>query len=442
MSSLKSMVQSHGLFQGYAYGYPHKTAYRALTPPKALADAWANEDQQSLFLYIHIPYCEMRCGFCNLFTTTGATDQTTHRYLDALERQAEAVRHSVLSDNATLSRIAVGGGTPTVLDMAGLERLLGILQTFGERSPSLPFGIEMSPATAEPEKLHWLRDVAGVTRASLGVQSFVEAETRTLGRPQKRAEVETALAAMQAAAFPVRNVDLIYGIVGQTRASWLESLSAALAWQPEEVFLYPLYVRPLTGLGRKGRAPADDRDDLYRTGRDYLLEHGYRQISMRLFRSSQHPGDAGPHYCCQEDGMVGLGAGARSYTRQLHYSSEWAVGRTGISAILADYCDRTDEQFRHADYGCLVNLEEQKRRYVIKSLLRSEGLDIQAYQTQFQSEALEDFPCLHELFETQAAESLPNQIRPTQLGLEWSDVVGPWLYSDTIKTRMSAFELS
>src|SRR5690606_1186432 len=107
------------------------------------------------------------------------------------------------------------GGTPTLLPLPHLERLFDIARSFTGTLPPTA-SVEMSPQTAEPEKLRWLRREAGVTRASLGVQSFNEAETRALGRPQRPAQVEAALAAMTAAEFPVRNVDLIYGMTGQT----------------------------------------------------------------------------------------------------------------------------------------------------------------------------------------------------------------------------------
>jgi oxygen-independent coproporphyrinogen-3 oxidase len=440
MTSLRQRVEGGGLFQGYAYGYPHKTAYRPLRPEVPLAEAWRAEDKNALFLYLHVPFCEMRCGFCNLFTTTGAGETVIHRYLDALERQGEVVR-GALGDGVGVARIALGGGTPSVLGIAELERVWRVLKMFSDDTSGVPLAVEMSPQTSEADKLSWLRE-AGVKRASLGVQSFLDAETRALGRLQRREEVEAALQRMTDAGFPVRNVDLIYGIAGQTRATWIASLDAALAWQPEEIFLYPLYVRPLTGLERKGMRPADEREELYRAGRDHLLAHGYRQVSMRLFRAAHHePGDQGVHYCCQEDGMVGLGAGARSYTRALHYSSEWAVGRGTVRAILEDYSARDARAFARADYGCHLDEAEQKRRYVIKSLLRIDGLDEDAYRARFGAEAMEDFPCLEELVEEGAARVEGSCVIPTALGLEWSDVIGPWLYSDAVQAGMREFEL-
>lgn len=436
-TSIRRRVEADGLFQGYAYSYPHKTAYHRFDPPLPLREIWSEENRSAMFLYVHIPFCGMRCGFCNLFTTTGGVRELEGRYLDALDRQVDAAR--TILHEASFARVAIGGGTPTMLTLQSLRRLFGIIGRF-PRPAGTPLAIEMSPETVCEEKMSLLAEL-GTTRASLGVQSFVENETRALGRPQHRGDVLHALSLMRAAGFPVINIDLIYGVEGQTPESWRFSLESLEEFAPEEVYLYPLYVRPLTGLGRKERAASSEQAVLYRQGRDHLLARGYRQISMRLFRAARYAVADGPVYCCQEDGMLGLGAGARSYTRRVHYSSEWAVGRDSVRGILDDFLQRDVSAFSHADYGCTLSDDEQRRRYVIKSLLRSDGLDANAYQAWFGGDVREDFPQLQELLAENAAEWDGRFLRPTALGLEWSDVIGPWLYSEEITQCMRRFEL-
>src|SRR5262249_31945120 len=156
------------------------------------------------------------------------------------------------------------------------------------------------------------------------------------------------------------------------------------------------------------------------------------QISMRMFSRSRPDQDAavGPVYCCQEDGMIGLGCGARSYTRDLHYSSEYAVGARGVRAILADYVSRPPEAFDAADYGCRLRREEPRRRYVLQSLLQAEGLSRPAYRGRFGTEAMEDLPELAELEPCGLAAVIEDRLCLTEAGMERSDVIGPWLYSD------------
>jgi oxygen-independent coproporphyrinogen III oxidase len=426
-------------YQAYVYAYPHKTAYRMLDCPVPLSESWAEERCDALFLYMHIPFCEMRCGFCNLFTTVNPKGDLESLYLDTLERQARRVRAAL--GTARFVRFAIGGGTPTYLKPVDLHRLFDIAENiFGANSHAIPVSVETSPKTADAARLGVLRE-RGVDRISIGVQSFFEQEAAAAGRPQTTAAVEAALEQIRALGFPTLNIDLIYGIGGQTVESWLESLRAALRYQPEELYLYPLYVRPLTGLGRQGRLWDDIRLACYRAGRDFLLSQGYQQVSMRMFRAPHAPALDGPVYCCQEDGMVGLGCGARSYTRRLHYSSEYAVGVSGVRAILQDYIARDDSSFESAHYGYILTEEDMRCRYVIQSLLQAEGLDRAAYHTRFASEALADQPQLYELVEHGLATLTHERLLLAESGMERSDAIGPWLYTERVQTLMEAYEL-
>jgi len=421
-----------GPYQSYTYAYPHKTAYRTLEPAVSLREAWANERKSSLFLYLHIPFCEMRCGFCNLFTVANAPASLEQAFLDATERQAEQVA-AALGD-FSFSRMALGGGTPTYLGARDLERVFDLLQHHFRATPAqLPASVETSPATATPERLAVLSE-RGVGRVSIGVQSFVESEVKSVGRAQKNAEVTLALDSIRAAGLPVLNIDLIYGLAHQTPESWLYSLREVLHWSPEELFLYPLYVRPLTGIGRLGKSWDDERLDLYRLGRDFLLGAGYIQTSMRRFQKAHLPLGTEPEYSCQQDGMVGLGCGARSYTRSLHYSSEYAVGAVGVREIISDFVARPSESFAYASHGLHLSADEERRRFVLQSLLHVSGLHLSGYRAYFGSEVYGDFPQLADLTAAGLAELHSGVLRLTAAGLERSDVVGPWLYSAAVQS--------
>jgi coproporphyrinogen III oxidase-like Fe-S oxidoreductase len=442
-------------YRDYVYAYPHKTAYRPLRPPPPLREVWARERRDALFLYLHVPFCEMRCGFCNLFTQSLPAAELPGAYLDALGRQA-AVVGDALGDDTGYAQAAVGGGTPTYLGPDQLNRLFDIAEgVLGVRLGAIPMSVETSPATATADRLRVLRE-RGATRVSIGVQSFLEAENRQVGRPQRRAEVEQALTAIRAAGVPVLNIDLMYGIDGQTGGTWRASLDAALSHRPEELYLYPLYVRPLTGLGRRRRrsrstrssaqvswTPWDDqRMRRYREGREHLLAAGYEQVSMRMFRL---PGSrvAGPAYCCQDDGMVGLGSGARSYSTALHYSFDYAVGSGSVKSIVADFLGRPAHAFATAEIGFWLDGEEQRRRWLLKSLLRTEGVDLLAYRRRFGTSLASDFPELERLGELGWLEGVGSdgRLRLTAEGLAFSDRIGPWLFSDGVRAAMSAWEL-
>ncbi|MFE6486825.1 STM4012 family radical SAM protein [Streptomyces sp. NPDC057757] len=434
-------------YQSYTYAYPHKTAYRPLTPRPGLRDLWAGESRRALSLYVHIPFCEIRCGFCNLFTRIGAPDDLTGRYLDAVRRQAVAVREA-LGDEETprFANAAFGGGTPTFLEAGELERLCDIAeQEMGADLRAIPLSVEASPATATADRLAVLV-ARGTTRLSLGVQTFVEEESRAAVRPQRRSDVEAALGRIREAGVPVLNIDLIYGIDGQTAASWRHSLDAALAWRPEEIYLYPLYIRPLTGLGRHTDPHAADREwdeerlRRYREGRDHLLAHGYEQVSMRMFRRADAPPQGPDDYACQTDGMIGLGCGARSYTSTLHYSFDYAVSMREIRGIIDDYT--ATEDFSRVPHGRHVDEDEARRRHLLQSLLQAEGLPVGDYRLRFGSAPWDDFR--RELDVLAARGWLTrgdDRLSLSPEGLAHSDAIGPEFFSPAVRDAMAAYEL-
>lgn len=424
-------------YVGYAYSYPHKTAYRPLGPPVPLGPLWSEEPISALFLYIHVPFCGMRCGFCNLFTKSKPDASLVAGYLEALDRQASRVRGAL--PGPTFARFAIGGGTPTYLDLGGLQSILDIAETtMGADLRQVGGSVEVAPATVTLEKLTLLHD-RGIDRVSIGVESFDEAETAAVYRPQEAETVERALELIRSRGFPTLNLDLIYGLPGQSVASWLRSVRKALRYAPEELFLYPLYVRPLTGLGKSQRDWDDLRLACYREARSLLIGEGYTQVSMRMFRAPHAPEQSGPAYCCQEDGMVGLGCGARSYTRELHYASEYAVGGRAVAEILADYVTRSFEAFGAADFGFHLGQEEQRRRFLIQSLLTHNGLNLAAYVRRFGTDANDDFPELADLWRLGLAVRSPCVLMLTELGLERSDAIGPWLYSQQVQARMEDY---
>jgi oxygen-independent coproporphyrinogen III oxidase len=425
-------------YDGYAYAYPHKTAYRPLNPPVPLEQAWKKEDKRRLFLYVHLPFCEMRCGFCNLFTTVQPGEGLVEQTLAAIHRQSSVVASRV--QPIGIAQAAFGGGTPSFLTEAQLEALFTRLsKTWPVRWGRIPTSFEVSPGTVTREKLALLKNL-GVDRISLGVQSFAAEDLISLKRPQPAGELEHACRTIRECGFAVFNIDLIYGNAGQDAKRWQLSLERAMKWQPEELYLYPLYIGKLTHLDRSGKRPAEHRRELYRQAREFLLGRGYRQVSMRLFRRADVVRET--DYCCQEDGMVGLGPGARSYTESLHYSTEYAVGQTGVKMILESYNLRNDEQFAQADYGAELGLDEQKLRYVIKSLLRADGVSLARYEQQFGQRLKDDVPQLNELLDLGLAAEADDHLRLNAEGLAWSDTLGPWLYSDAVLARMANYELA
>ncbi|MDQ3610059.1 MAG: STM4012 family radical SAM protein [Actinomycetota bacterium] len=424
-------------YQGYLYAYPHKSAYRDLTPARSLTELWHGEDHDRLCLYVHVPFCGVRCAFCNLLTQVGTKGDADAPavYVDAVLRHAAATAEAL--PDARYRQAAIGGGTPTYLPADQLDRLLGGI---GWQAGSGPLSVEVSPDTVDAARLYVLAEHR-TSRVSMGIQTFDDAEARAVGRPQRSAEVLTALEQLRGGPWEL-NLDLIYGIAGQTPESWLSSLEQLLAWEPAEVYLYPLYVRPLTGLGLSGRSWDDQRLALYRIGRDRLAAAGYHQLSMRSFRKRTHASPVdGTEWCCQDDGMVGLGAGARSYTTRVHWSTEYAVAQQAVRAIVAGYSGASRQDLSQARVGYDLNEDEQRRRFIIKSVLRTDGLERSLYVKRFSSDPVHDLPALIPMLEAEFLIDDGTHLRPTAAGLERSDQIGPALVSPQVLALSEEWEL-
>lgn len=425
-------------YRSYLYSYPHKTAYRELRPGLPLGQLWEKEAAESFFLYMHIPFCGARCGFCNLFTLPDRQPELHRQYVDALERQAR--QWAPLVSHSPFARFAIGGGTPTLLAPELLDRLFDIAEgVMGLNPEQASISVEASPDSVTPERLDILRQ-RRVDRVSMGVQSFVEAESAAIYRPQKPLEVERALERLKRYDFPVLNLDLIYGLPGQTVQSWLYSLERALAYQPEEIFLYPLYTREHTILkpGESRRDGTDLRMDCYLAARDRLVAKGYVQSSMRRFaKAPVHAGKTVLPYGCQEEGLVGLGCGARSYTRQVHFATRYAVSRVASERIIREYISAGS--YETANYGMVLDSREEKRRYILKAVLHQEGLALPDYRERFGSPAMEDNPELQVLLKAEWAILSDGILRLTEEGLAHSDAIGDGLISPQVRERMEGF---
>jgi oxygen-independent coproporphyrinogen III oxidase len=411
-------------YPGYVYGYPHKKAYRPLAPVP-LEQAWRDEDRSRLFAYVHVPFCNQRCSFCNLFTLTPGDRSGVGPYLDALTRQMDVCAHRL---PAHFSRLYIGGGTPTYLDAGELRRLVGGLRSILGIDPARTHGcIECSPETLDEEKVATLAEL-GFRRISLGVQSLVEDELNAVNRRFDFAAHAHAIGLIAKAGFPRFNIDLIYGLPGQSLSSWRSSLEQAIDTPANSLFLYPLYVRPLTGLGRRSSLDAPGTHQMaamYDFAVERLELAGYRQITMRQFRRDEPEADDG--YRCQSDGMLGLGAGARSYTAALHYSTPWKMVARNIRAVIDDYVCSSHETITH---GFRLDADERRRRSVIQGLLY-DGLDAE--------EALafpEEFAALRDEGLVRGGEWLTLTAR----GVRHADVVGGLFFSPRVRALMDDYE--
>ena len=218
-------------------------------------------------VYVHVPFCAVRCGYCdfNTYTATelgGGGSQAA--YAGHAVAEVEYAGRSLGADRPPVSTVFFGGGTPTLLPADDLVRILAaVRETFG-LVPDAEVTTEANPDSVTPEGLAALR-AAGFTRVSFGMQSAVPHVLRVLERTHDPANVARAVGWAREAGFEQVSLDLIYGTPGESMADWAASVEAALACAPDHVSAYSLIVEDGTRLARQVRTgviPAPDDDDL------------------------------------------------------------------------------------------------------------------------------------------------------------------------------------
>ncbi len=228
--------------------------------------ALATLDTTPLSVYVHVPFCRVRCGYCDFNTYTipelGLHGASIDTYADAALAEVDLAARVLGARVPAVSTVFVGGGTPTMLRPADLTRVVsGIRDRLG-LAPDAEVTTEANPDSVTPESLEQLA-AGGFTRVSLGMQSAMPHVLRTLERTHDPANVARAVAATKRAGMQV-SVDLIYGTPGESLEDWRRSLEAALALEPDHVSAYALVVEEGTKLAaqvRRGDVPAPDDDD-------------------------------------------------------------------------------------------------------------------------------------------------------------------------------------
>jgi oxygen-independent coproporphyrinogen-3 oxidase len=265
-------------------------------------------------LYVHVPFCLTRCGYCD-FNAYAGLDGLKAPYLRALLAEADLVAPSWSGDSFV--SVFLGGGTPTTMEATDLRALLARLRDRFAIDGRAEVTIEANPDTLDRPKLAGLLE-AGYERLSMGAQSFDPGVLAALERIHQPASVRRAMVDARAAGFANVNVDLIYGAHGETLESWERTLREAIALEPEHVSAYALTIEPSTPLGRKvqaGAVPAPDGDaqaDMFALACELLREAGYGHYEVSNW--------AKPGFECvhnlgywERRPYVGLGAGAHSY---------------------------------------------------------------------------------------------------------------------------------
>ena len=333
-----------------------------------------------LSLYVHLPWCLKKCPYCDFnshepaLKAPGASrlsTETESRYLDALRADLEAALPQIWGRR--VHTIFIGGGTPSLFSPEAIDRLLADIRARLPLEPGCEITLEANPGTFERDRFKAFRQ-AGVTRLSIGVQSFDDAKLQALGRVHDRAQ---AIAAVEEAqrCFETFNLDLMYALPGQTMAELQADLDQALAFAPPHLSLYHLTMEPNTVFG--SRPPADLPDDDIAFDMLDLLTAGTTAAGLQRYEVSAY---AKPGHHCEHNlnywqfgDYLGMGAGAHSkisFPDRIVRQVRWREPNTYMVKAMQGQAMSNDNE---------VNLSARPFEFMMNALRLKDGFELQRF---------------------------------------------------------------
>ncbi len=319
-------------------------------------------------LYIHIPFCQRLCGYCDFYKTI--SNRHIESYPEALIAEARA-RQSAL-DNREIESIYFGGGTPSLLTPEQIERLLKEFADLWDCSAVKEITLEANPDDLSPERLYGYRQ-AGVNRLSIGIQSFDDGELLFMNRRHNAQQAHQAVIDARWAGFDNLSIDLIFGTPSSTCDSLRRNLEEALTLNPEHISAYHLTIEPATLFGKRGVEPVEESqsEEQYLLLHQLLTSAGYDHYEISNFardgRRSLHNSNywRGVPY-------LGLGPGAHSYDGDIR---SW-----NIPSINRYMADPTATSLRESEQ---LGPTERYEEHVMVGLRRREGVSLSEIEELF-----------------------------------------------------------
>ncbi len=301
--------------------------------------------KKDLGLYLHIPFCIQKCGYCD-FLSAPAGREEREAYVQALEKEIRS--YGDFAGGYRVSTVFVGGGTPSCLEASQTERIFEVVKdTFEiERMPEI--SMEMNPGTVTKEKLQAYKN-CGINRLSIGLQSVRDSNLRLLGRIHTYEEFLESFRLAREAGFQNINVDLISSLPGQTEEFWREELKTIAELSPEHISVYQLILEEGTTFYEKYAAHPELLPDeetsraIYQATEEVLGQYGFHQYEISNYAKEGRECRHNLKYW-ERDDYLGLGLGAASMVRNIR------MNNTGDMKTYLEKCGepktmRTDVQF-------------------------------------------------------------------------------------------------
>jgi len=342
-----------------------------------------------LALYVHIPFCKHRCGFCACNVIVTSQEGIASRYLDSVEREIDLVAPST-STGRQVIQLHLGGGTPNYLNSAEMARLIAALRRSFAIHADAEISIEADPRVSSRDEVRRLREVDGFNRISFGVQDFHDETQAAIGRTQTYDITLALVDEARRRGFQSTNVDLIYGLPGQTEASWRETIGRFLDLRPSRLALYNFAFLPGKLAHQRRLDPARmpgiaEKLSMFIETNERLLQSGYRFIGF-------------DHYALEDDPLTralddgSLHRNFMGYTT-LRGTGMLAFGVSAISDAFGGFVQNTKKLSHYeacladgklpVEQGLILDADDLRRQWIIETLLCSGHLLTSDFESRF-----------------------------------------------------------
>lgn len=366
-----------------------------------------------LSLYIHLPWCIKKCPYCDFNSHESKTGLPETDYLAALLRDLDAQLPSVWG--RAIHSIFIGGGTPSLFSPDSINRLLSDLRARLNLHPDLEITMEANPGTAEQEKFSGFRE-AGVNRLSIGVQSFNNAHLKNLGRIHSANEAIKAVEMAHKAGFENLNIDLMYGLPGQTTGQATGDIQCALALAPTHISFYQLTIEPNTYFHHAPPLLPDDEQvhSIETACRERLSEAGFERYEISAYALDDRQCRHNMNYWLFGD-YLGIGAGAHG--KRTDPQAQQII-RTRRVRNPRDYLNAENAQQLLAGED-RPTLAETQFEYMLNALRLIEGFSTDEFSTRTGAPLSHIEPILQDAEQKGLIEWGLKHIKPTNTGLQY-----------------------
>ena len=334
-------------------------------------------------LYFHIPFCNSKCFYCNCPSFPEKREKVYDQYIDCMEKEIEIID---FPQTVSLSTVYIGGGTPSILKVSQLERLLKLVHNKFNLEHCEQIMMEVSPLTTSLDKLKLLNEY-GVNKITIGAQTLDNDLLKKINRPQTREGVIETYKNARKTGIKYINIDLMAGLPGQKQDSFINSVNEVIDLKPDTIHINPFFPSARTVFSKKGNEMS--KDEFQR--RKKLVNIAYQLIRKRLPNSIEKRGHKKENLQLYNSSrkncsVLGIGAQALSHAKnQAHYMKSFGFEKH------KDYVSELKKEGFPKIVAYRLNKKEEMRGVVIKRLEEDEEIDINNFMKIFNENPLEVF---------------------------------------------------